>query len=504
MTVNQMLNDESPSIQPALSATKRALLEKRLRGDSVQSPAAQVAPRRSANSRAPLSFSQQRLWAYIEAHPELSFYLATAVRVGGKLDLDVLNKSFAEVVRRQASLRTAFRVEEGRPVQVVLPVPPPRLPVIDLTDLPAEQQEARIHSMMAEVFQEPFDLSQPPLMRSVALRIHEQEHVLLLVVHHLVADGWSMHVLTREIAVIYEAFSRGEPSPLPELPRQYAEVAAEQRSAAEAFAASLAYWADNLNHSSLVVDLPTDRPRPAAQTFRGAHRSLQLTADVAQSLKSLSRKEGATLYMTTLAAFKALLFHYTGQADLIVGSGIAGRDRADTQDLIGCFFNTLVLRTDLSKDPTFVELLRRVRAVAQEAYAHADVPFEMLRAALPLKPDPSRPPLVQVLFDLREAAGGSLQVEGLTLTALALAEESPRLDLPLCFDLTLGLVNADHGLFCVIKYNVDLFEADTIGRMLERYRILLERVAADPHQRLSRLLTSDDAPGDHGGLPGRR
>ena len=329
----------------------------------------------------PTSFAQQRLWFVHQWEPGTPLYnIPCSFRLTGRLDVAALEQSFNELVRRHESLRTSFSDVDGQPVQVITPSLTVTLLVVDLSSIPGAEHESEALRLATEEARRPFDLTQVPLLRASVLQMAEQEHVLLLTLHHIVSDGWSMGVLFRELSALYNAFSTGKPSPLAELPLQYPDFAVWQRQwlQGEVLEGQLSYWKKQLAKAPAVLDLPTDRPRPPVQTYRGARQSLVLSQALTSRLKAISRQESVSLFMTLLAAFQTLLYRYTQCDDILVGSPIAGRNRTDIEGLIGFFVNTLVLRTDLSGDPSFRELLGRVRKLALDAYAHQDLPFEKL------------------------------------------------------------------------------------------------------------------------------
>ncbi len=468
-----------------LSAKKRALLEVMLREKGVESSSDRRIPRRKDGERIPLSFAQQRLWFFDQFEPGKSFYnLPGAIRLKGKLNVAVLEKTFNEIVNRHEALRSTFTEVQGQPVQVIAP-PETRLPlpVIDLRELPQSDREAAVKQIAAKEAQQPFNLERGPLLRTSLLQLDEEEHVLLLTMHHIVADGWSIGVLVRELAAIYEAFSAGNEPQLPELPVQYGDFAIWQRNwlSGEVLQTQLAYWKQQLEGAPPLLELPADRPRPPVQTSEGATLSLLLSEDLTAALKNLSQREGVTLFMTLLAAFKALLYRYTGQTDLLVGSSIANRNRAEIEGLIGVFVNTLVLRTDVKGDPTFRELLARVREVTLGAYAHQDLPFEKLVEELQPERSLSYNPVFQVMFQLRNNPMPPLELPGLTLSLLNVETNTTQ------FDLSLDLEEIGERLQASVEYSTDLFDRATIARMLGHLQTLLEGIAANPEQRLSSL-----------------
>ncbi|MFN2513804.1 MAG: amino acid adenylation domain-containing protein [Pyrinomonadaceae bacterium] len=432
----------------------------------------------------PLSFAQQRLWFLDQLEPGSSFYnVAQAFRISGALNLSALQKSFETIVTRHESLRTTFMTADGSPVQVVAPTLKMALPVTDLSELPEAEREAESRRLSTEEARLPFDLERGPLIRASLLRLQALEHVLLLNMHHIISDGWSTGVFVRELTALYEAFSKGQPSPLPELTIQYADFAVWQRDwlSGEVLEQQLSYWKGQLTGAPAVLDLPTDRLRPAVQSYRGAHQSMILSRELTDSLKELSQREGATLFMTLLAAFQTLLMRYTSQEDIVIGSPIAGRTRAETENLIGFFINTLVLRTDLTGDPTFRELLGRVRELTFAAYDHQDVPFEKLVEELQPERSLSRNPLFQVMFTLLNAPGKNLELPGLTLRPLPADSGTTQ------FDIALAMFDGEEGLRGAFGYSTDLFDASTMTRMVSHFHTLLEGIVANPDQHLSAL-----------------
>ncbi len=396
---------------------------------------AQLLQERAGKSNTfPLSFAQQRLWFLDQLEPGSPLYnVPQAIRMSGALNPQALQKSLETIVARHESLRTTFMMVDGSPVQVVAPNLKMALPVTDLSGLPEDEREAESRRLSTEEARQPFDLEHGPLIRAGLLRLQAEEHVLLLNMHHIISDGWSTGVFVRELRALYEAFSQDKPSPLPELPIQYADFAVWQREwlAGEVLERQLSYWKGQLTGAPAVIDLPTDRPRPAVQSYRGAHQSMRLSRELTEKLKELSQREGATLFMTLLAAFQTLLMRYTSQEDIVIGSPIAGRNRAETENLIGFFINTLVLRTDLSGDPTFRELLGRVKELTFGAYEHQDVPFEKLVEELQPERSLSRNPLFQVMFTLLNAPGQSLELPGLTLRPLPADSGTSQFDVAL-------------------------------------------------------------------------
>ncbi|MDH7486312.1 MAG: amino acid adenylation domain-containing protein [Anaerolineae bacterium] len=431
----------------------------------------------------PLSFAQERVWFLERLEPGRALYNVPEVtfRLRGPLDVAVLERSLNEIVRRHETLRTTFGQVDGRPVQVIHPSRQLTLPVVSLEHLPLEQREAEARRLAAEEVMRPFDLARGPLFRAVLLRLATDDHVLILPMHHIIADGWSIGILLRELAALYTAFSKGQPSPLPELPIQYADYAAWQRETLQGafLEQEVAYWRQQLAGAPPVLELPTDRPRPAVQSYRGRRWRVTLPRQLLDGVKALSRAVGVTPFMTLLAAFQTLLYRYTGQEDIVVGTPIAGRNQPETQDLIGFFANTLVLRSDFSANPTFRELLEQVRQVALGAYEHQELPFEKLVAELSPVRDMSHSPLFQVLFVFQNWPFVPPELPGLEVSTFELGAGTTK------FDLTLSLIEGEEGLTALFAYNTDLFDAATIERMAGHFQTLLEGVLADPDQRVA-------------------
>ena len=433
----------------------------------------------------PLSFAQERMWFLEQFDPGSSLYnISTAYRLSGDLNVAALEKGLNEIVRRHDSLRTTFRVKEGQPVQIIAPTLALSVPVVDLRDCPRAERGIEVQRLAAKEAHKPFDLTRGPLLRATVLRLDEEEHVLLLIIHHIVSDGWSMGIFNRELAVLYEAFSTGKPSSLTDLSIQYADFAVWQRQwlQDEVLESQLAYWRERLDGAPPLLELPTDRPRPAVQTSRGAAQSMLLSDSLSESLRVLGRKQNCTLFMTLLAAFKTLLYRYTGQEDIVVGTPIANRNRSEIEKLIGFFVNTLALRTSLSRNPTFQELLERVRETALDAYVHQDLPFEKLVEELKPERDTSRAPLIQTMFVFQNAPGDTLDLPGVTMSRFRLDGGTISE-----FDLILEMIDSRQGLEAAFEYNTDLFDATTVSRMVSHFHTLLEGIVANPGQRLSEL-----------------
>ncbi len=456
-----------------------ASLASRIEASSRQDRADEAIPLLPRDRDLPLSFSQERLWFFDQMEPESATYnVAGAIRFEGPLNLDALERSLVEIVRRHETLRSSFRSADGRPAV--------RVDAEDglvFTVVSFGGDDRDLSSWLKTEAARPFDLSRGALLRPTLLRISERDQVLALVTHHIVCDGWSLGILLRELGALYEAFSRGDRSPLPALPVQYADFAAWQRSAlrGETLAAQLAFWKSEIGGEIPALALPTDRPRPHVLSYRGAREPFRLSSGLSSALRKLSRGEDATLFMTLFAAWNALLSRHTGQEDILVGSPIAGRSRVEVEPLIGCFVNTLALRTDLSGDPSFRELLVRVRRKTLDAFAHQDLPFEKLVQELQPERDLARNPVFQVVFALQNAPPGRLALPGLTTRGVEIPSDRAH------FDLTFTLVESGGEIFGALEYGTDLFDASTIRGLLDRFERLLEGAVRDPGRRLSEL-----------------
>lgn len=449
----------------------------------VEEPVDHAIKPRANRVEAPLSFAQQRLWFLHQLDPDGSAYhLPVYYRLGGQLNIAALERSLNEIVRRHEILRTTFAERNDIPIQIVQPSLRLNLLVIDLTAYPKPQAESEIELFIETETARPFSLHDGPLLRATLLKLADDDHGLFLAIHHIITDGWSMDIFMSELLTLYEAFSAGEPSPLADLPLQYGDFAAWQRESitGETLAAQLAYWKRQLSGELPVLELPTDHPRPLRVTHAGADIFFDVTQNLTGKLNELSHSEGATLFMTLFAAFLTLLHRYTGQHDLLLGTAIAGRNHAQIENLIGFFINNVVLRTDLSGNPSFRELLRRVREVALGAYEHQDVPFEKLVEEIQPERDPSRQPFFQVMFNLQAAPAEAPAAHGLNITPWDFGNQTR-------FDLEFHLWVVPEGLAGPLIYNTDLFERATILRMLGHFQTLLEAIAANPNARIEEL-----------------
>ncbi|MBE9162167.1 non-ribosomal peptide synthetase [Tychonema sp. LEGE 06208] len=432
----------------------------------------------------PLSFAQERLWFFDQLEPGNPFYnLCGAVRITGQLNAETLRQSIEKIIERHEILRTAFAGGEKAQVQIISDAKSFPLPLIDLSYCSPEKREKAAQELSLQEAQSPFDLTQPNLLRAKLLHLSEIEHTLLLSAHHIIFDGWSLGVFLREIAAFYEGLSNKNLVAIPPLPIQYADFATWQRQQmqGEILETQLTYWKQQLSGSAAVLNLPTDFSRPAVQSYKGGRQLFELPEHLTEAIRQLSRREKTTFFMTLLAAFKTLLYRYTGQEDILVGSPIANRNSSETESLIGFFVNTLVLRTDLNGNPTFRELLSRVREVALGAYAHQDVPFEKLVEELQPNRDLSHSPLFQVMFAFQNASEFALELPGLSLNCQQIHSGTAN------FDLTLELEATATGIRGWFEYSIDLFSPTTIARMAGHFQNLLESIVANSSARLSDL-----------------
>jgi len=455
------------AICSAVSSSRKGLLMQRVSRDGVL----------------PLSFAQQRLWFLAQLQPNSSAYnIPVAYYLMGVLKIATLEQSINEILHRHEALRTTFLTVNGQPTsQNIAPSTTSlTLPIIDICEHPETERRALAQQIVIEEARQPFDLTNDLLFRVKLLRLAKEEYVLLLNMHHIISDGWSFDVFFRELAALYTAFSHSQSSPLPELSIQYADFAYWQREwlQGEVLESQLNYWKQQLGGILPILQLPINYPRPPVLTYQGAYQYLELSKDLTEALKALSQQEGVTLFMTLLAAFQTLLYQYSGQEDIIVGTPIAGRNQVKTYGLIGFFVNTLVMRTDLSGKPSFRQLLAQVREVALGAYAHQNLPFEKLVEKLQPERNLSRSPLFQVMFVFQNTPRQPWELPGLTITALEVHSGTSK------FDLTLALEETSEGIKGGIEYNTDLFEAATITRMVGHFQTLLEGIVANPDQRL--------------------
>ena len=457
-----------------LSELARRIEGKLKEGLGLQEPPFLPVPR---SRNLPLSFAQQRLWYFDKFEPNTSlFNISTTVKVTGLLDLEALEKCFNEITRRHEVLRTRFAAEDGTPRQVISPPAYWKLPITDLRDLPESEREPRARQHIFEESQTHFDLANGGVFRARLLRLTGTESILIIAMHHIASDAWSLGVFIREISALYKAFTRNEPSPLPDLPIQYADFAVWQREwlQGEVMESHLSYWKEHLAGAPPFLDLPTDRPRPRAQSFRGACYPVVFSKELTSQLKALGAREGATLFMTLLTAFQIMLYFYTGHEDIVVGADVANRNRPEIEGLIGFFINQLVLRIKLSANQTFRQVLARVREISLGAYAHQDLPFEKLVSTLSPERSLKYAALFQVKFVLQNVPRVDIEIPGLTLTVLPDDLTISKLD------LTCWLSEKPTGIDGVFEYNSDLFEVRTIERMTNHLESILREAVARP------------------------
>jgi Condensation domain len=473
----------------ALSPEQRVLFEARLKRQGLDASKAaapaRAIPRRRPADPGPLSFDQERLWRIDRNEPGNPAYnIYTASRLRGPLAPPVMQRAINEIVRRHEILRASFAVVDGQPVMKIAPELKINLAIDDLSTLPESAREAEALRRVNQEVGRPFDLERGPLVRTGLLRLADDDYILHLTMHHTITDRWSAAIVEEELAALYHAFSRGEPSPLAEPIIQFPDFAAWQREwlQGDVLASQLAYWKSQLEGAPFVLNLPTDHRRPAVQTFRGARERIWLSSDLLAALKALSQAERATRFMVVLAAYNLVLYRLSGQADILVGLTVSNRDRPETVGMLGYLLNMVALRTRLADDMSFRQLLRGVRESALGAFAHQDLPLSLLIKKFAPQPDPSRNPIFQVSYiylDFPELL--AMNEVGLSITPLAADNGSSR------FDLTLALTERSSGIDTLFEYNTDLFDRMTVKKMLRHLEAILEAVARDPAQRISQL-----------------
>ncbi|MEH2337085.1 amino acid adenylation domain-containing protein [Nostoc sp.] len=464
-------------IQQELKERKTEILaflkEAQIATQSTSFPLAAVARDREL----PLSFAQQRIWFLSQLDKESPFYNESfQLRIIGKLSITALEQSINEIIRRHEALRTTFAVVEGISFQAIAPTFTINIPVVNLQGLP----KASVQQIVTSLVRKPFDLSSVPLLRVTLLRQEVESHLLILTMHHIIIDGWSMGIFFKELKALYQAFTKDQPNPLPKLTIQYADFTFWQRQwlTQEVQQKQLDYWKQQLTGAPPLLKLPTDYPRPPVQTFSGATKKFQLTEHLTSQLLSLSQKSGVTLFMTLLAAFAVLLHRYSGVNDVCIGSPFANRNRQEVEPLIGCFVNTLVLRTQIEDNPSFSQLLQQIRSVVWDAHAHQDIPFEQVVEALQPERSLSYNSLFQVVFVLENFSLDTLELPDISLTPEMVERGTSQ------FDLSLSIWQTQKGLIGSWEYNSDLFEADTIARMTGHFQTLLETIVREPNQRV--------------------
>ena len=460
-----------------LSPQRRALLEKLLKekGKSAQQSAS--IPRGETVGPQPLSHAQERMWFLDQLEPGSPFYnMFQAVSLKGRLDVSALEQALSEIVRRHEALRTTFANDEGRPVQITSAASPLRLEAIDLASVPEAERADAAQDHIRKEAAKPFDLGRGPLLRATLLRLADDEHALLLSVHHIVADGWSLGVLIRELADLYEAFAASRPSPLNDLAIQYADYARWQRGPERQarLDAQLDYWEQHLAGAPPLVELPTDRPRHAAHGFGGARQRFRLGRELSDEVAAFARGAGVSLFMTLLACWKAQLARESGQSDIVVGTRTAGRVRAELEGLIGLFVNALALRTEVAAGESFRALVGRVQRAALEGFERQEAPFERLVQRVGPERGAGRNPLFNVMFVLQNAPQPAIELPELSLSLLKVESTTAK------YDLDLTLWESDEGLTGWLEYSTELFDHETAARMVARFQRFVEQLVRHP------------------------
>ncbi|NER25603.1 MAG: amino acid adenylation domain-containing protein [Symploca sp. SIO1C2] len=439
---------------------------------------------RTEREQLPLSWAQERLWFLNQLEGNSATYnIPAGVRINGNLDIDALQKALTEIVQRHEVLRTSFLTDNGKAIQVITPEATIKINLVDLEQLETNQRENAVTEQAQREATTPFDLENAPLIRCSVLQLSTSEYVLLLTMHHIISDGWSIGVLIQELSSLYQALLRGEESPLTQLPIQYGDFAVWQRQylSGQVLASQLDYWKLQLSGAPDLLQLATDYPRPTVISYQGRTRSFSIDIDLTKKLQALSRELGTTLFMTLYGAFSTLLYRYSGQSDIVIGSPIANRNRSEIESLIGFFVNTLVLRTSFDNNPSFKELLTQVRETTLKAYEHQDVAFEQIVEALQPQRSLSHSPLFQVMFVLQNAPMSDVELPGVTLSQMQLESRIAK------FDLTLSMTETDQGLVGEWEYNTDLFEEQTIERMAAHFQNLLQAIVENPSQKVAEL-----------------
>jgi len=467
-------------VRAALEANKPAMLASlRVMSGEIASPIVRV----DRSGPLPLSFAQQRLWFLSQLEPESAAYnIPTAVQISGRLDVAALARAADTIAERHEVLRTTFADDRGQPVPVIHEASPAVIARVDLSGLPADEQQEQLRVHMTQQTRERIDLARGPLVRLALVRLADDEHVLLFTIHHIASDGWSSRVFLQELAALYGAFAAGQPSPLPELPIQYVDFAQWQRQwlTGDVLERQLGYWRRQLSGLP-TLDLPFDHPRGPLQTFAGRSMSAPLPADLSTALRGLCRDQGVTPFMLLLAAFNVLVYQYTGQRDVAIGSPAMNRARPEAEPLIGFFVNTVVLRARLDGQMSFRELLAQVRETSLEAYAHQEMPFEQLVAEIQPRRDLSRHALFQIVFVFQDNPVERQEIAGLTLRQLEIESSHVK------FDLVVNVWSTQDVFVVWWEYNSDLFENATIVQMAEDFEALLHGIVARPDSRLDEV-----------------
>jgi amino acid adenylation domain-containing protein len=467
--------------QPTVGELARSV-EAALQGG--EKPTAPPLQRVSREQILPLSYAQQRLWFIDQMEPGSVVYnMPMARRLRGAVNVSALERALSEMIRRHESLRTTFKIIDGDPSQVITAAHPFHLPIVDLSHLPEPLQEMEAQRLVNEEAQRPFDISAGPLFHAQLLKLGEAKYVMFLMWHHIISDGWSTEIFFEELSALYNAYARVQASPLKELDVQYADYAIWQRewSRGDALANQVSYWKQQLGDAPVIMDLPADRQRPATQSYKGAVEAFTLSATLTRQMKELSKREGVTLFMMMLAAFQVLLWRYSGQEDVVVGTPSAGRGRSEIEGLIGFFVNTLALRVNLSGALTFNDVLSRVKETCLGAYTHQDVPFDKLVEELRPERSLSHQPLFQVLFQLQNGSRQTLSLDGIAINTMNLRAQTTK------YDLMLTMLDTEPALHGALQYSTDLFDASTVERMARHYEHLLASLVADPCRRVSEL-----------------
>ncbi|PYX57458.1 MAG: non-ribosomal peptide synthetase, partial [Acidobacteria bacterium] len=431
----------------------------------------------------PASFAQQRLWFLDQFELGTAAYnLPRVFRISGPLNVDVLTRAFHAVVQRHASLRTVFDSVDGEARQVVLSDLDVKVPIIDLTETPEEERESQALRLASEEGKKPFDLHEGPLLRTLLVRLGPETWILVLVMHHIITDGWSISCLFRDVTKCYAAFLENKDPELPELPVEYTEYAQWQREymSGEVLSQDVEHWKNTLAGAQTLLELATDHPRPAIQTWHGATKGISLDGATLAQLKSMAQNEKSTLFMVSMAAFQALLWRYTHQESILIGTPVAGRNHVEVEDMVGLFVNTLVFRTDFTENLSFRDLLGRVRSFALEAYMHQDVPFEKLVEVLVPQRSLDTPPLFQVMFTFQNIPKQVFEISGLSIKQMSFETGIAK------FDLSVE-VWEDSEFHCQFEYNTDLFEPSTIERMLGHFEKLIQAALENPDLPLAQL-----------------